>query len=164
MKATVAAEKVDIGLSDKQRNGVVEILNNTLADLHVLYVKTRNYHWNVTGIQFRDFHKLLEDQYDQLSEAIDEVAERVRQLGAPAPGSMQEYLKRARLKEDSGTPPDAMTMIANLRDDHEAAIRQLRADADACDSQFNDSGTNDFLIGLMQQHEKTAWMLRAILE
>ena len=99
MKATVAAEKVDIGLSDKQRDGVVEILNNTLADLHVLYVKTRNYHWNVTGIQFRDFHKLLEDQYDQLSEAIDEVAERVRQLGAPAPGSMQEYLKRARLKE-----------------------------------------------------------------
>ena len=164
MKSTITAEKVDIGLSDEQRTGVVDLLNCNLADLHVLYVKTRNYHWNVVGPEFRDFHKLLEEQYEEIGEAIDLVAERVRKLGAPAMGSMQEYLKVARLEEQQGKLPDAMTMIANLRDDHEAIIRQLRKDADACEEQFEDMGTNDFLIGLMQEHEKMAWMLRSILE
>ena len=164
MKSPVATEQINIGLTDKQRNGVVGILNRTLSDLHVLFVKTRNYHWNVAGVEFRDFHKLLEEQYELLAESIDEVAERVRQLGAPALGSMQDYLKHAQLKEDTGAPPDAMTMIANLRDDHEAVIRQLREDADACDEVYKDAGTNDFLIKLIQDHEKIAWMLRSILE
>ena len=164
MKSAFVSEKLKIGLTEQQRDGVVEILNRTLSDLHVLYVKTRNYHWNVVGPEFRDFHKLLEEQYEQLGEAIDLVAERTRQLGAPALGTMDEFLKCATLKEQPGDHPDAMSMIANLRDDHEAVISQLRKDADACDEKFHDLGTNDFLIGLMQEHEKIAWMLRAILE
>ncbi len=164
MKSSVTTERVNIGLGDKERGGVVEILNNTLADLHVLYVKTRKYHWNITGPQFHDYHVLLESQYELLGEAIDQVAERIRQLGAPACATMQEFLQSARLKEQPGDNPDAMTMIANLRDDHEAVIRQLRKAADACDDPLHDMGTNDFLIALMQQHEKMAWMLRSILE
>src|SRR5215211_4758805 len=102
MKATAktaALEKINIGLTADQRAGVVEILSRTLADLHVLYVKTRNYHWNVVGEHFRDLHKLLEEQYEQLSEAIDLVAERSRQLGAPALGTLKEFLNHASLKE-----------------------------------------------------------------
>jgi starvation-inducible DNA-binding protein len=166
MKATTkdrALEKLDIGLTDEQRAGVVEILNGTLSDLHVLYTKTRNYHWNVVGEHFRDLHKLLEEQYEALAESIDEVAERTRMLGAPALGTMAEFLERARLKEQPGDRPDQFTMLSNLCADHEATIRQLREDADACDEEFHDMGTNDFLIGLMQAHEKMAWMLRSFL-
>lgn len=164
MKATAKArglEKIDIGLTDEQRAGVVEILNHTLSDLHVLYTKTRNYHWNVVGEHFRELHKLLEEQYEQLAEAIDEVAERTRMLGAPALGTMAEFVEQARLKERPGDYPDQFTMLSNLCADHEATIRQLREDADACEEQYNDMGTNDFLTGLMQAHEKMAWMLRA---
>jgi starvation-inducible DNA-binding protein len=167
MKATpktAALEKISIGLTADQRAGVVEILSRTLADLHVLYVKTRNYHWNVVGEHFRDLHKLLEEQYEQLSEAIDEVAERTRQLGAPALGTMGEFLDRATLKEQPGDYPDSFTMLSNLCSDHEAVIQALRKDADDCDEKFHDMGTNDFLIGLMQAHEKMAWMLRSYLE
>jgi starvation-inducible DNA-binding protein len=158
-----ALEKLDIGLTDEQRAGVIEILNGTLSDLHVLYTKTRNYHWNVVGEHFRDLHKLLEEQYEALAESIDEVAERTRMLGAPALGTMTEFLERARLKEQPGDHPDQFTMLSNLCADHEATIRQLREDADACDEEFHDMGTNDFLIGLMQVHEKMAWMLRSFL-
>jgi starvation-inducible DNA-binding protein len=166
MKATAkqqALEKINTGLTDEQRAGVVEILNHTHADLEVLYTKTRNYHWNVVGEHFRDLHKLLEEQYEQLAEAIDQVAERTRQLGAPALGTVAEFTQQARLKEQPGDIPDQFTMLSNLCADHEAVIRQLREDADACDEQFHDMGTNDVLIGLMQVHEKIAWMLRAFL-
>lgn len=166
MKATASAREIDkiaIGLSDDQRAGVVDLLKGTLSDLHVLYTKTRNYHWNVVGEHFRDLHKLLEEQYELLGEAIDQVAERTRQLGAPALGTLAEFLEHARLKEQPGDYPDQFTMISNLCADHEAVIRQLREDADACDEQFHDMGTNDFLIGLMQVHEKMAWMLRSFL-
>jgi len=164
MKSTVATSKVNIGLTDEQRAGVVEILNHTIADQHVLYTKTRNYHWNVVGEHFRDLHKLLEEQYEQLAEAIDETAERTRQLGAPALGTMTEFLKQAHLKEQPGDYPDAFTMLSNLCADHEAVIRELREDADACDEKYHDMGTNDFLLGLVQAHEKMAWMLRSFLE
>jgi starvation-inducible DNA-binding protein len=107
---------------------------------------------------------LLEEQYEQLAEAIDETAERTRQLGAPALGTMTEFLKQARLKEQPGDYPDAFTMRSNLCVDHEAVIRQLREDADACDEKYYDMGTNDFLLGLVQAHEKIAWMLRSYLE
>jgi starvation-inducible DNA-binding protein len=164
MKSTLATSKVNIGLTDEQRAGVVEILNHTLSDQNVLYTKTRNYHWNVVGEHFRDLHKLLEEQYEQLAVAIDETAERTRQLGAPALGTMAEFLKQAQLKEQPGDYPDAFTMLSNLCADHEAVIRQLREDADACDEQYHDMGTNDFLLGLVQAHEKMAWMLRSFLE
>lgn len=148
----------------RQREAVAEILGGILADQHVLYVKTRSFHWNVTGPQFSVLHALFEKQYDALAEAIDETAERIRALGAPSPGSMAEFLKAARLKEHIGRAPNAHAMLETLLADHEAMARQLRADADRCAGELNDASTNDFLIGLLQEHEKTAWMLRAHLE
>jgi starvation-inducible DNA-binding protein len=164
MKQKATIDKIDIGLTDEQRAGVVEILYHTLSDQHVLYTKTRNYHWNVAGEHFRDLHKLLEEQYEQLAEAIDQTAERTRQLGAPALGTMTEFLERAALKEQPGDYPDQFMMLANLCADHEEVIRQLRDDADACDEKYHDMGTNDFLLGLIQKHEKMAWMLRSYRE
>jgi starvation-inducible DNA-binding protein len=164
MKATETMSKINIGLTDEQRTGVAQILDRTLADLYVLYTKTRNYHWNVVGEHFRDLHKLLEEQYTELDEAIDLVAERSRKLGAPARGTLKEFLQLASLKEQPGDYPDAFTMLSNLCGDHEAVIQWLRQAADECDEKFHDMGTNDFLIGLMQEHEKMAWMLRSYLE
>ena len=164
MKPTQALGKVTIGLTDDQRAGVAEILDRTLSDLFVLYTKTRNYHWNVVGEHFRDLHKLLEEQYEQLDEAIDLVAERSRKIGAPALGTLKEFLQHATLKEQPGNYPDSFTMLSNLCGDHEAVIQWLRQAADDCDDKYHDMGTNDFLIGLMQEHEKMAWMLRAYLE
>ena len=164
MKQKAAVSKIEIGLTDQQRAGVAEILDRTLSDLFVLYTKTRNYHWNVVGEHFRDLHKLLEEQYEQLEEAIDLVAERSRQLGAPALGTLKEFLDHASLKEQPGDYPDAFTMLSNLCGDHESVIKWLRKSADDCDEKYHDMGTNDFLIGLMQEHEKMAWMLRSYLE
>jgi starvation-inducible DNA-binding protein len=164
-RAGKTLSKMNIGLKDDERAGVVELLNNNLADLHVLYVKLRNYHWNVTGPQFRSLHELFEEQYTAVGDAIDEVAERVRSLGGFATGSMAEFTKTARLSEEKpGNVPPARTMIANLVADHEAIIRQLREDIDTADDKLGDTGTADFLTGLMEAHEKMAWMLRAHLE
>jgi starvation-inducible DNA-binding protein len=152
------------GLDPAQRSGVVTLLEQLLADEHVLYVKTRNYHWNVVGPRFHDLHKFFEGQYEAIAEQIDEVAERIRALGGVAPGSMAAFLKNARLKEHNGPVPGADSMIQRLLDDHEAIIRTLRADLATANEKFGDAGTSDFLTGLMEDHEKTAWMLRAHLE
>lgn len=154
---------IDIGLDSKQRNGVVAILNTVLADEYVLYTKTRNFHWNVTGPRFNDLHKFFESQYDGIDESIDEIAERARALGAVSLGSMAEFLKSTRLKEHAGAELDADEMIAALLADHEAIIRNLRADVQKADEKFGDTGTADFLTGLMEGHEKMAWMLRSYL-
>jgi starvation-inducible DNA-binding protein len=161
-KATI--NTIDIGLTDEQRAGVAAILDRTLSDLYVLYTQTRNYHWNVVGEHFRDLHKLLEEQYEELDAAIDLVAERSRKLGAPALGTLKEFLDHASLKEQPGDYPDSYTMLSNLCSDHEAVIQSLRQFADDCDEKYHDMGTNDFLIGLMQEHEKMAWMLRSYLD
>lgn len=152
---------VEIGLPGQSREAIGRMLNRLLADEHVLYVKTRNYHWNVVGPHFHSLHEMFEEQYKQLAPAIDEIAERARTLGVTALGSMGQFLDEARLHEDSGEPPDAHTMLANLVHDHEAVIQQLRGDVEACDEEHNDQGTADFLTGLMEMHEKIAWMLRA---
>jgi len=144
----------NIGLSEEQREGVVTILNTLLA----------HYHWNVVGPQFNDLHKFFEAQYNELNEIVDDVAERARSLGGHALGTMMEFLKYTRLKEQSGHYPDARTMIADLLADHEALICHLRVDLETCVERYQDAGTNDFLTGLMEQHEKMAWMLRAFLE
>ncbi len=154
---------INIGLNDKQRSGVVDILNAALADEFVLYTKTRNFHWNVVGPQFNDLHKFFEAQYEELEGFIDDVAERARALGGVALGSMQGFLKHTRLKESTGAPPAAMAMIAELLNDHEAIIRQLRDDIGKVSDKFGDEGTADFLTGNMEAHEKMAWMLRAFL-
>lgn len=152
----------NIGISDQDRTAVVEILNALLADEFLLYTKTRNYHWHVTGVQFNDLHRFFQEQYEALDEVVDEVAERVRTLGGRALGTLAEFVQHARLKERPGERPDARAMLADLLADHEALVRQLRTDQEVA-LQRGDAGTNDFLVGLMEKHEKTAWMLRAFL-
>jgi len=154
----------NIGLSVEQCAGVVASLNALLADEYLLYTKTRNYHWNVVGPQFHDLHKFFETQYNELNEIVDQVAERSRSLGGKALGTMAEFLNHTRLKEQTGHYPDARDMIADLLADHEALICQLRLDLETCTEQYHDAGTTDFLTGLMEQHEKMGWMLRAFLE
>ncbi len=153
-------EKTNIGIQDSDRKSVVNILNALLADEYVLYTKTRNYHWNVTGPQFNDLHKFFQAQYEELDASIDEIAERTRALGEKSVATLAEFMKIARLRENPGDYPSAQAMLANLLADHEAVIRTLRADAEEA-AKHNDMGTNDFLIGLMEKHEKMAWMLRA---
>jgi starvation-inducible DNA-binding protein len=155
--------KPNLGLSGKSREAVLPVLGRLLADEHVLYVKTRNFHWNVTGSDFGALHELFEKQYDGLADAIDEIAERIRILGGVAPGSMKEFLKLTRLDEQPGGKLEAEKMIAVLLSDHEAVIRALREAVEAAGG-AGDAGTNDFLTGLLADHEKTAWMLRAHLE
>src|SRR5882672_2330726 len=153
----------NIGLLDEQREGVVAILNTLLADEYLLYTKTRNYHWNVVGPQFNDLHKFFEGQYGELNEFIDDVAERARTLGGTAMATLTEVRDAARLKEHPGQYPAAEEMLANLLGDHETVIRQLREDVDTT-ANARDAGTSDLLTGLMEKHEKMAWMLRAFAE
>jgi len=153
----------NIGIRDNDRQSVIAILNTLLADEYVLYTKTRNYHWNVTGPQFNDLHKFFETQYEALDDTVDEVAERARALGGRAAGSLEEFRTLARLSEDVGKVPAARDMLATLLADHEALTRTLRADVDTVTDK-QDTGTADFLTGLLEQHEKAAWMLRSFLE
>jgi starvation-inducible DNA-binding protein len=154
--------KLNIGIADKDRQAVAEILNTLLADEYVLYTKTRNFHWNVTGLQFNDLHKFFEAQYEELDDTVDEVAERARALGARAFGTLEEFRQHTRLKETPGTVPAAKDMLSELLADHETIIRALRQDVEKAD-QSGDVGTNDFLTGLLEKHEKASWMLRLFL-
>lgn len=152
---------MNIGIADKNRKAVVGILSRLLADEYVLYTKTRNYHWNVKGPNFSELHKFFESQYEELDEIIDETAERARSLGGDSLGTLKEFLSHTRLKESPGHYPEAKKMIASLLADHEAVIRQLREDLEACAETYQDMGTSDYLTGLMERHEKMAWMLRS---
>jgi len=154
----------NIGIADKDRVSVVKILNALLADEYVVYTKTRNYHWNVVGPQFNDLHKFFAEQYAELNDIVDDVAERARTLGGHTVATLVEFQDAARLKEHPGQYPAAVEMLENLVADHEAIVRQLRADADATADKYHDTGTNDFLVGLMEKHEKMAWMLRSFLD
>lgn len=154
---------IQIGLNDEQRAGVAGILKGLLADEYVLYTKTRKYHWNVEGPHFHDLHKFFESQYEEIDETIDEVAERVRALGVYATGSLVEFLNDASLKEDHSGQISAIQMIENLLSDHEAVIRSLRVDLEKVKDEFGDAGNQDFLTGLLESHEKMAWMLRSML-
>ena len=156
--------KTNIGLSDDSRKGVVEILNARLSDEYTLYTKTRKYHWNVIGPRFHQLHEFFEEQYEIIEEMIDEIAERARQLGGKSFGTMEEFVRHSSIKEDPGEYPDANRMITSLLKDHESIIQTLRKNADECDKEYEDMGTNDFLLEGMQKHEKMAWMLRAHLE
>jgi starvation-inducible DNA-binding protein len=153
----------NIDIADNDRAAVVDLLNRLLSDEYVLYTKTRNYHWNVTGPQFNDLHKFFEAQYDELNEFVDDIAERARQLGGRAFGTLAEFAKSARLTEQPGAAPAAKEMLATLLADHETVIRTLRADIGPATDHYKDVGTSDFLTGLLEKHEKMAWMLRAFL-
>ncbi len=156
--------KTNIGIGEKERMEVVKILNRNLSDLYVLLTKTRNYHWNVVGPRFNDLHKFFDEQYEQLNEAIDEVAERVRSLGGKTVATLKEFSRLTRLEEQPGKYPPADRMLARLLEDHEQVIRTLRQDVDDTNEKYHDVGTSDFLTGLMESHEKMAWMLRSFLE
>jgi starvation-inducible DNA-binding protein len=163
-KVTSEATTVDIGISNANVQGVTAILKRLLADEHVLYTRLRNYHWNVVGMAFGPLHAMFQEQYEALAEDIDDIAERIRILGQLAPGTMTEFTQLATLNERPGELPDDHGMVAQLVSDHEAIIRHLRKDLRACDEQYDDMGTSDFLTGLLEKHEKNAWLLRAHIE
>ncbi len=154
--------KTNIGITESNLQNTAALLNNILADEYVLYTKTRNYHWNVIGANFQELHKFFESQYDKLDEIIDDVAERVRSLGHWSLGTLKDMLKFARLNEDIQAS-SANEMLKNLLDDHETLIRILREDVNAVTDKYSDLGTADFLTGLMEDHEKMAWMLRSYI-
>jgi starvation-inducible DNA-binding protein len=154
--------KANIGITEKNAKAVATILNTLLADEQLLYSKTRNYHWNYEGSNFMEMHKFYESQYNELADMIDEIAERVRKIGHYAEGRLKDYLKLARLTEPEYTT-EQNEQVKNLLDDHETIIRVLRNDIEKADANYKDAGTTDFLTGVLKQHEKMAWMLRAYL-
>lgn len=162
---TVIQEKssVNIGIEKADRQAVANILEILLSDEHILYVKLRNYHWNVMGVHFKLLHEFFEAQYTEVAGFIDEIAERIRALGFFTPGSMEAFRKNARLEETGHLNGDAQKMLENLLLDQEAIIQFLRHDSEIVMNEHNDAGTNDFLVGLMEAHEKMAWMTRAHL-
>ena len=153
----------DISIDGDNRKKIASILGKLLANEFVLYAKTRRYHWNVKGPHFNDYHKVFEGQYDELAVDIDEIAERIRSLGEMVAASLAEFKERTSLEEHPDIYPDAKTMTANLLKDHETIIKSIRSNIPQVGN-FGDVGTEDFLTGLLEKHEKTAWMLRATLE
>ncbi|MAO57412.1 MAG: DNA starvation/stationary phase protection protein [Rhodospirillaceae bacterium] len=160
--AVAEARKIDIGITEKDRKAIAEGLSHLLADTYTLYLKTHNYHWNVTGPMFNSLHLMFETQYNELALAVDEIAERIRTLGYPAPGSYKQYAKLSSIKE-SDTVPEAKDMIADLVAGQEAVVKTARKLFPAVDK-ANDEPTADLLTQRMQVHEKAAWMMRSLLQ
>jgi starvation-inducible DNA-binding protein len=152
-----------IGLPEDSRSGLSHLLATILADTTVLASLTRNAHWNVTGPHFAQLHELFGTQYDALDSAADDIAERIRALGHPAPGSLSEFLQLTTIKELPGAERKGEAFVERLLEAHEAICRNLRTAIAQCDNQYNDPATSDFLTGLLESHEKTAWFLRAHL-
>ncbi len=153
----------NLGLNEKATQQIITLLNKRLSDAFLLYTKTRNYHWNITGPEFISLHLLLEEQYDELAESVDSIAERVRKMGGFAFGTLDEFKQNSVIEEQPGVVPGWETMLRNLVADHETVIRQLREDAETTDK-LGDTFTNDFVIALAHDHETMAWKLRAHLE
>jgi starvation-inducible DNA-binding protein len=156
-------EPMSIGIDAQARNEIATALNQLLSDEYVLYVKTQKYHWNVTGPWFGQLHGLFNNQYEDLSNHIDSIAERVRALGAKAYGTLTEFSQQSNLKEEQGVNPEALVMIKNLLSDHEVVIRSLQNMINYV-SERKDVGTVNFLEELITKHQKMAWMLRAHLQ
>ncbi|TOY77629.1 DNA starvation/stationary phase protection protein [Burkholderia pseudomallei] len=155
------ATQINIGISDKDRKKIAAGLSRLLADTYTLYLKTHNFHWNVTGPMFNTLHLMFEEQYNELWLAVDLVAERIRTLGVVGPGTYREFAKLSSIPEADGVPA-AEEMVRQLVEGHEAVVRTARAifpDADAA----SDEPTADLLTQRLQTHEKTAWMLRSLL-
>ncbi|MBS2026604.1 MAG: DNA starvation/stationary phase protection protein [Deltaproteobacteria bacterium] len=152
---------MDIGIDAKARKQIVDGLARLLADTYTLYLKTHNFHWNVTGPQFQTLHLMFETQYTELALAVDLIAERIRALGHPAPGSYAAFGALSSIKEETGVPP-ATGMIEQLVQGQEAVVRTAREIFPVVDA-AHDEPTADLLTQRMQVHEKTAWMLRSLL-
>ena len=155
--------KLNIGLTEEQRHGVIELLNRDLADQYLLIIKTKKYHWDVIGPQFRTLHTLWEEQYNAITLNIDATAERIRALGGYPLGTAAGFIQYGSIKEHPNDLPTANEMVERLVQDHEQIIRNLRKDIDQC-GELHDEGTADFLTALMEQHEEMAWMLRSFIE
>jgi starvation-inducible DNA-binding protein len=155
--------KPQIGISEKHLSISIELLSTILADEMVLYVKTRKFHWNVSGESFMELHKLFQSQYTELEEIIDLVAERIGKLGGKTIGTMHEFVAITRLKEDPNNFPNQKEMLKELLGDYETLIVEIRKDIDTCNEKNKDAGTVDFLTAIMEQHESTAWILRRYL-
>lgn len=155
---------LNIGLSAEERKGVIDILNGVLANESLLLIKTKKFHWDVTGPQFMTLHKLWDEQYTKLADHSDAVAERARALGGFPIGTARGFLEHASIEEHPGQVLGATDSVAVLVTDHETIIRLARTAIDTCESKFHDKGTADFLTGLMESHEEMAWMLRSFIE
>ena len=152
-----------IGIKEDKLTQVGYILSKLLADQFVLYTKTRNAHWNVEGIDFLSKHKFFEEQYEQLDEIMDNVAERIRTIGEYAPGTLSQFLELTHLTELTRIKNDSASFIKELLADHESIIIYLRENVSKLAEEFHDYGTSDFITQLMETHEKMAWILRAHL-
>ena len=155
--------KPEIGISEKNLDKSANLLSLILSDEMTLYVKTRKFHWNVSGESFMELHKLFQSQYTELEEVIDEIAERINKLGSKTIGTMKEFAELTRLKESPDKYPSQKDMMRELLNDHESLVIELRKDIETSTTKNKDAGTTDFLTGIMQQHETTAWILRRYL-
>src|SRR6056297_621614 len=154
--------KINIGISEEHREQIADKLSRLLADSYMVYLKTHNYHWNVTGQLFHSLHEMCEEQYTELADAIDEIAERIRSIGYRAPGSFREFTAITSIEEDTDQP-DAMEMVRRLAVDNETVLRTAREVLPACE-EAGDEATIDLITERLDVHSKTAWMLRSHLE
>lgn len=155
-------QAINIGINDQDRKAIADGLSHLLADSYTLYLKTHNFHWNVTGPMFNTLHLMFEGQYTELATAVDLIAERIRSLGFPAPGSYREFAKLTSIAEADGTP-SAKEMIKQLVEGQEAVVRTARKYFPVAEK-GSDEATCDLLTQRIQLHEKTAWMLRSLIE
>jgi starvation-inducible DNA-binding protein len=157
------APSINIGISDADRAAIARGLSELLADTYTLYLTTHNFHWNVTGPMFNTLHAMFMEQYTELWNAVDPIAERIRSLGHPAPGSYAQFGELASIKDAPPTPPKAMDMVSILVHGHEAVAKTARKIFPVADK-AGDQPTADLLTQRLDVHEKTAWMLRSLLE
>jgi starvation-inducible DNA-binding protein len=162
-KSQAGAPAINIGISDKDRAAIAAGLSRLLADTYTLYLTTHNFHWNVTGPMFNTLHVMFMTQYTELWNAVDPVAERIRSLGHPAPGSYAQFGKLSSLPDAPADPPKAMDMVRVLVEGHEAVARTARAVFPLADK-AGDEPTADLLTQRLTVHEQAAWMLRSLLE
>ena len=158
-----APTPINIGISTEDRAAITQGLSRLLADTYTLYLTTHNFHWNVTGPQFNSLHAMFMTQYTELWNAVDPIAERIRSLGHPAPGSYAQFTKLSSLPDVPAVPPKADEMVRVLMQGHEAVARTAREAFPAAE-RANDQPTADLLTQRLDIHEKTAWMLRSVLE
>jgi starvation-inducible DNA-binding protein len=156
--------KTEIGIKTANTAEIAQSLNSLLADENVLYIKTRKAHWNVEGPDFLAIHRFFEEQYKQLEDLIDDIAERIRTIGHYAEATLAGFLAETHLLEETRAKNDSAGFMKSLLADHETIIIHLRENIDRFDEKWQDKGTSDFITGLMEKHEKMAWMLRAHLK
>ena len=162
MQTADKSAPVNIGISEQDRKEIAEGLSRLLADTYTLYLKTHYFHWNVTGPMFHSLHNMFETEYTELAVAVDDIAERIRTIGYPAPGSYSEFAELSSIPETRGVP-EASEMVRLLVEANEAVVRTAREAFPAAE-RANDESTVDLLTERMRTHEKTAWMLRSMLK